>query len=210
MLNLARNNEELDLLIHLCCSLTPGIGPTKFSKLKNIFDNPINLLQTDINTLSKVVGDKEARALITNLNSLDLHKLLDSYKKNNITVLSQNSLHYPTRLKEIFNPPICLYVKTNAPMDYFANCLKMNTVLAIVGSRKYTNYGKVATEMIVGELSKHEVTIVSGLALGIDSIAHQSSLKLDVHTCAILGCGVDVIYPNENKYLYESIFCKSS
>jgi len=104
---------------------------------------------------------------------------------------------YPQSLKNIPDPPVCLFVK--GKWEYLSYNL-----FAVVGTRKMTSYGKQVTERFVSEISKHFV-IVSGMAYGVDTIAHSTALRLNRPTIAVLGCGVDVVYPKSNKMLYEQI-----
>uniref|UniRef100_A0A7V4KF44 DNA-protecting protein DprA n=1 Tax=Fervidobacterium pennivorans TaxID=93466 RepID=A0A7V4KF44_FERPE len=104
---------------------------------------------------------------------------------------------YPQSLKNIPDPPVCLFVK--GKLEYLSYNL-----FAVVGTRKMTSYGKQVTERFVSEISKHFV-IVSGMAYGVDTIAHSSALRLNRPTVAVLGCGVDVVYPKSNKMLYQQI-----
>jgi DNA processing protein len=104
---------------------------------------------------------------------------------------------YPQSLKNIPDPPVCLFVK--GKWEYLSYNL-----FAVVGTRKMTSYGKQVTERFVSEISKHFV-IVSGMAYGVDAIAHSTALRLNRPTIAVLGCGVDVVYPKSNKMLYEQI-----
>jgi DNA processing protein len=104
---------------------------------------------------------------------------------------------YPQSLKNIPDPPVCLFVK--GKWEYLSYNL-----FAVVGTRKMTSYGKQITERFVSEISKHFV-IVSGMAYGVDTIAHSTALRLNRPTIAVLGCGVDVVYPKSNKVLYEQI-----
>jgi DNA processing protein len=104
---------------------------------------------------------------------------------------------YPQSLKNIPDPPVCLFVK--GKWEYLSYNL-----FAVVGTRKMTSYGKQVTERFVSEISKHFV-IVSGMAYGVDTIAHSTALRLNRPTIAVLGCGVDVVYPKSNKVLYEQI-----
>lgn len=105
---------------------------------------------------------------------------------------------YPTLLKKIYDPPILLYIKGK-----FQDCDDYS--IAVVGTRQPTNYGKIQAEKIVGDLAEQKITIVSGMARGIDSIAHRTALKSKSRTIAVLGSGLNVIYPPENKKLYDEI-----
>lgn len=118
--------------------------------------------------------------------------------KDDISVIPICSPDYPENLKQIFDPPIVLYVKgdfTDAD----------NLAIAIVGSRRASTYGKSVTERIAKDLARRGITIVSGGARGIDTTAHKSALESGGRTVAFLGCGIDVTYPPENKNLFEAI-----
>lgn len=114
-----------------------------------------------------------------------------------VSILTYWNEEYPEALRNIPDPPVFLFVKGNP------ECLAYN-LFAVVGTRKMTNYGKQVTEQFVKELTKHFV-IVSGMAYGVDSVAHSSALKLGKPTIAVLGCGVDYIYPRSNEPLYKEI-----
>ena len=140
-------------------------------------------------------------------------------EKNNIDIISINEEKYPKILKEIYDPPISLYVKGNTE-------ILNNKSIAIVGCRDATEYGKKAAKYFSYNLSKKGINIVSGLARGIDSYAHIGNIcardeekqvadKLRINmqeyncqygkTIAVVGNGLDIVYPNENKYLYDKI-----
>jgi len=104
-------------------------------------------------------------------------------QRENVTVLTKKSLEYPELLKYIFDPPLCLFLRGNLE--------NMSLPLAVVGTRKCTSYGIKATEDIVKKLSLSGITIVSGLAMGIDGIAHKTTLAHKGKTIAVLGSGVD-------------------
>ena len=105
---------------------------------------------------------------------------------------------YPAMLKEIFSPPTILYY--GGALDVLSE-----NILAIVGSRKFTNYGKEATKKIVAELAEAGIVIASGMALGIDTIAHETALKSGGKTVAVLGCGLNTPYPATNANLFKKI-----
>lgn len=106
--------------------------------------------------------------------------------------------NYPNQLKKITNPPKKLYVEGNI------NNLNSNCI-SVVGSRCCTEYGKKWCEKFVEELIKYDVTIVSGLAIGIDTIAHKTAVELGGNTIAVLPCGLNNIYPRKNVNLYNKI-----
>ena len=124
--------------------------------------------------------------------------LFQFINKNNINYLTINSEYYPESLKEIDDAPYVLFYKGDISL------LNYNMV-AIVGSRKNSTYGEVVTRQIVGELSNMDYGVVSGVAYGIDAIAHKECLSRGIKTIGVLGCGIDIIYPRANKLVYNEI-----
>ncbi len=138
----------------------------------------------------------------------DISKILNSYKINldfyrekmldlNIETISIKERKYPLYLKNISHPPVFLYIK--GKMTFYEKNI------GVVGTRKMTSYGESACKGIVGDLVGAGVTITSGLATGIDVTAHKKALTLGGNTIAVVGSGLDVIYPPENKYEWERI-----
>ncbi|MBM2821154.1 MAG: Protecting protein DprA protein [Candidatus Berkelbacteria bacterium] len=125
-------------------------------------------------------------------------KELQKVQKYNLDCIILPDKDYPKLLKEISDPPGILYIKGNLS-------LQDEVSLAVVGSRKYSLYGKKATNYIVGPLVQNGLCIVSGLALGIDAIAHEVALSSKGRTLAVLGCGLDQIYPLANIRLADKI-----
>lgn len=123
---------------------------------------------------------------------------LPTYEKLGIHVIPYTDERYPTLLKEIHDPPLILYVKGNP--DALAG-----KTLGVVGTRKASEYGRQVTEKLIQDLQAAKVTIVSGLAAGIDTIAHWAALNSQLPTVAVFGCGLDIIFPRDNKKLSEAI-----
>lgn len=119
-------------------------------------------------------------------------------QKNNIEIISIEDKEYPQLLKEIYDPPICLYVKGNKQ-------ILNKRALAIIGCREASNYGLKVAQEFAFNISKQNINIVSGLARGIDSASHLGAVKANQKTIAILGNGLDIIYPKENIKLAQSI-----
>ncbi|GIV83876.1 MAG: DNA processing protein DprA [Candidatus Roseilinea sp.] len=114
------------------------------------------------------------------------------------TALTWEDAGYPRLLREVADPPPVLFVKgALAEADAWA--------VSIVGTRRPTVYGREVAEMLAGELARHSITIVSGMARGIDAVAHAAALKAGGRTLAVLGCGVDVVYPPEHRKLAQQI-----
>ena len=132
------------------------------------------------------------------INKKDMDDVIKKVKDNYITLLNEN---YPQCLKSIYKPPFVLFYKGN--IDLLAS---NNKKVAIIGSRENSEYGKSITKRLCKDLVNNgSITIVSGLAKGIDSIAHKTCLECNGNTIAVLGNGLNVIYPKENKDLYEEI-----
>jgi len=182
-----------------------GIGPGKIRNLLAEFHSIENALAADYNSLLKAEGissilaqrivlqkklkDEFAKTLQNELN------ILERVKGRIVTVWDED---YPPILKRIFDPPLLLYYKGNFEEND-------NYSIAVVGTRQPTNYGKVQAEKITAELSSQKITIVSGLARGIDSIAHSTALKNGNRTIAVIGSGIDIIYPAENRRMFDAI-----
>ena len=128
--------------------------------------------------------------------SSDLEQIENKIKSKYITIV--NPL-YPNSLKQIGTPPIILFYYGDITL------LSNSNIVAVIGKREYSMYGKLMTEKIVSGLKDYDATIVSGMAFGIDSIAHQNSLENKMKTIAVLGGGIDYCYPFSNKELYECI-----
>ena len=127
-------------------------------------------------------------------------KISENLRKKGILFTTIIDDNYPELLKEIYDPPLVLFYK-----GVLENEKKYP--LAVVGTRKITAYGKKVTEAIIGGLND-EFEIISGLALGVDAVAHKSALDKNIKTVAVLGCGVDYIYPARNKQIYYEIIEK--
>jgi len=119
-------------------------------------------------------------------------------EKNHIDIISIQDEEYPKLLKEIYDPPICLYIKGNKEV-------LNNNSIAIIGCREASNYGLSVANRFAYNLSKQNINIISGLARGIDSEAHLGAVKANQKTIAVLGNGLDSIYPKENIKLVQNI-----
>jgi DNA processing protein len=192
------NKEEIRYLIALC--KIKEIGPVLIKKILNHFNSVQEIFKANIETILAIEGIKlELAKRIKSFDKWDeVDKLIDSCEKKNIDILAITENRYPKLLKEINDPPPILFCK-----GIFEG--RDNLALAVVGSRKLSEYGKRVTEKITNELASMGITIVSGLARGIDSIAHTTALATKGRTIAILGSGLSIIYPPENKKLAEKI-----
>ena len=160
---------------------------------------------TDIWTFSssqiynlKGIKPKIKEKMALNRNRDYIEKIFIDIDKHNINVITIFDKEYPRNLCHIYDSPKVLYTKGEIIEED-------NLSIAVVGSRKATSYGKWATGKFVKELVKLDVTIVSGLALGIDGIAHKIALEENGRTIGVLGNGLDIVYPRRNKDIYEEI-----
>lgn len=183
-------------------SLAPGIGPLKYQLLLKHFGGQEEAFIASEQKLIEVLGVSVASQFVRFRDTFEPDTLMKKYRQNNISIITQLSPLYPRLLHEISDPPICLFAlhKDNHPVT---NADGVH--IAVVGSRQHSTYGKTTTYQIAFELAEAGVTIVSGLALGIDAIAHQAALDAKGSTIAVLGCGVDIVYPPHNRGLRDHI-----
>ena len=183
----------------LAFNLARGIGPVKTRAVLDFFGDLEAAWRAPASELERAGLDKRAvRGLLEARKTLDLDKAVDQLAKAGAHLLTWDDADYPSRLKEITDPPPVLYVRGELkPVDEFA--------VAIVGTRNATTYGKEVARQLASGLAQNQVTIISGLARGIDLIAHQAALDAGGRTSAVLGCGVDVTYPPEARKLGERL-----
>ncbi len=176
-----------------------GIGSVKTKKLLDFFgDLSIAWSASENALLEAGINPKTAKSFLYARDSIDLEDDYNRILEKNIKVLTILDVNYPQRLKSIEQPPPVLYIKGSLEdSDNFA--------VAVVGTRHLTSYGRQVTQDLSNFLARNGITTVSGLARGIDSIAHDASLQADGRTLAVLGCGVDVVYPPEHRMLSQRI-----
>ena len=180
-------------------SKMPGIGRVKTSQLLEHFTTMEHAWKASAGELKRAGLDSKTVDNIVNFRPrIAPDEEMDSLKRYKVKVLTCDSTAYPQRLKEIYDYPPVLYVRgTLLPED--------ECCLAVVGTRRATVYGRQVTEELVTDLARNGITIVSGLAKGIDSIAHRAALEAGARTIAVFGCGLDIVYPAENAKLAREI-----
>jgi len=188
---------QKDLAYWVALSYVRQITPQVFDKLLKKFGMAKNIWKAKEKDL-EALDHNLAQKIIDLRKSIDPEKLVAEILKKGIKILTIKDKNYPKLLKEIVNPPFLLYIKGEIKLED-------EKALAVVGSRRPTNYGREVTESLTWALVHQGFTIVSGMARGIDSVAHKTALKAGGRTIAVLGTGVDVCYPPENKKLYEEI-----
>jgi DNA processing protein len=184
---------------YLGFNLVPGIGPTRLASLIEVCGSVEAAWHASTSQMMSAGLDKKSTtALLKAQRELDLDARMEQIVASGIQLLSIEDADYPALLAHTPNAPPLLYVRgALTPADDWA--------IGVVGTRSPTTYGKEATRAIVNELARNGITVVSGLAMGIDSIAHKAALEADGRTIAVLGCGVDIIYPERNQALAEQI-----
>lgn len=184
----------------LCLNLVPGIGPVVYADLIDAFGSPSNVLAASPAHLRDIpgVGSKLVHAIITAKETVNVQQQLEICRQHDIEILERDGENYPERLSEIYDPPSILFCQGKIlPAD--------NISVAIVGTRHASNYGTKTAEHLARGLSMAGVTIVSGLARGIDSAAHRGALESGGRTIAVLGGGHLKMYPPEHKDLARQI-----
>ncbi len=180
-------------------NIIPGIGRVKFTQLENYFGTLECAWQATPADLKHAGLDNSSIHAITSWRPrLSLEAEMEKLDRYGVKVLTFHDPDYPSRLKEIYDYPLIIYVRGSLlPQDEWC--------LAVVGTRRATVYGRQVTEEIVADLARSRITIVSGLAKGIDSIAHHSALDAGGRSIAVFACGLDIVYPAENANLARSI-----
>jgi DNA processing protein len=177
----------------------PGIGRVRLTQLENYFGSLENAWKASPGELKRAGLDSVAlRAINQWRPRVAPEAEMEKLERHGVKVFTCNDPDYPSRLKEIYDYPPVLYVRGSLLTED-------EWCLAVVGTRRASVYGKQVTEEIVTDLAQSQITIVSGLAKGIDTVAHQSALAAGGRSIAVFACGLDIVYPSENARLARSI-----
>ena len=174
------------------------IGPQHFYQLINTFGSAKKAWEEPANSFQKLGWSSKALEKLKLRNKSPVTATLDWYNKNKINVITQEEKSYPSGLTSLTAPPPVLYTRGELRK-------RDNWALAVVGSRKMTSYGQSVVEALVPELVSAGLTIVSGLALGVDAAAHWIAIRSGGRTIAVLPCGIDQVYPSSNRKLDQAI-----
>ncbi|MEO6453731.1 MAG: DNA-processing protein DprA [Ginsengibacter sp.] len=189
-----------DLLYQISLTLVPNIGDVQAKALINNFGDADSIFKAKKKDLESIEGIGSIRA--KSIKEFQNFKLAEDeilfIEKYKITPLFITDKNYPQRLLNCYDSPPIVYFKGNANLN-------ISRIIAIVGTRNNSEYGKAICEKIITDLTDQNVLIVSGLAFGIDSIAHKSAIKNNLQTIGVLGHGLDRIYPNQNKLLAKQM-----
>jgi DNA processing protein len=188
-----------DLKYWVGFSLIPGIGRVRFAQLENHFGNLDDAWTASPGELRRAgLESATVRAIETWRSRLSLDEEMEKLESYGVQVFTYKDEAYPSRLKEIYDYPPVLYVRGEfAAQDEWC--------LAVVGTRRATVYGRQVAEEMVAALAQSNITIVSGLARGIDSVAHHAALEAGGRSIAVFACGLDTVYPGENAQLARRI-----
>ena len=188
---------------YIALNMVPNVGPVRVRALLEAFGEPQAILAARRDELLRVenIGAEVAQSIVSWRQRVDLDAELARIEKAGVRVVTREEAEYPKHLREIYDPPLALYVRGSlGEGDPHA--------VAIVGSRRTTLYGQEMARKLAYQLVRVGVTVVSGAARGIDTCAHRGALQAKGRTVAVLGCGVDVAYPPENKELLAQIAAK--
>ena len=185
---------------YLALNLLPKIGPIRVRRMLLQFGSPEKILSATRRELIQVdgIGEEMAEQVLDWENRIDLPEEKRRIADHDISLITLNDDNYPAALREIYDPPFLLYVKgTITPAD--------RNAIGVVGSRRTTHYGKEQAKKLSFQLARAGFTIVSGLARGIDTAAHEAAVAAKGRTFAVLGSGIGNVYPPENQALADEI-----
>jgi DNA processing protein len=183
----------------LALKLVPGLGSRTACKLLDRFRTPQAIFRASRTELEGAgVSGAVAQSIASGCTFDDAASQQELMLKAGAVAITSGDPRYPAALREIFDPPVLLFARGKVE-------LLQSLCLGVVGTRRPTPYGLAVGERIAGDLAHAGLTIVSGMARGIDTAAHKGALARDGNTVAVLGCGVDVVYPSENRKLAAEI-----
>ena len=180
-------------------NLIPGVGRVRLSQLEQYFGELERAWHASAAELKAAgLDDRAVAAVIAKRPHISLDAEMERLERYKIKLLTKDDESYPSRLKEVYDHPPLLYVRGSlAPGDEWC--------LAVVGTRRPTYYGREVAEQISGDLARNGITIISGLAKGIDAIAHRAALDAGGRSIAVFGCGLDIVYPADHVKLARDI-----
>ena len=179
--------------------IVPGLGARRGMALLNSLRTPQSIFAASPSELeARGLSPSVAQSISSGCVFDEAITQQEKMRNLGVSVIPVFDRRYPPMLSEIFDPPILLFARGNVE-------LLQTLMLGIVGTRRPTAYGVTVTERLAGDLAKLGFTISSGMARGVDTCAHQAALNCDGNTVAVYGCGIDQVYPSENRKLSESI-----
>lgn len=190
----------MSLLHQIALTLIPGVGSVNARMLLNHFGSAEDVFKAKKHQLLSIlrIGEKTAQSILQHDFFARAEEELAFIEKYKLKTFFYNDEDYPKRLKNCYDAPMLLYYKGNAELN-------STRIISIVGTRNATPYGKELTDALVAELKNSNVVVISGLAYGIDAMAHKASLKHNVPTVGVVGHGLDRIYPAQHRELAEKM-----
>lgn len=181
-----------------------GIATRKKIELLRFFECPREVYEADEVALARtgILTRDNILSVMSKQEKENADQTMEKLLEKHIDVVTLNDERYPYLLKNISDPPVCLYVK--------GTLMPEEPSVAVVGSRKASGYGLSSARKISAELTGYNICVVSGMARGIDTAAHQGALSAGGRTIAVFGCGLDIVYPPENRNLMERILEKGA
>jgi len=191
-------NQQQKIILGL--SLIPKFGFKRITQLLKVYKNWEKIWNLSYQDLQRInLSPKLIKTFLVNRNKIDLKEVWNKHIEQNIEIITYFDPEYPFLLKQIFSPPLVLFAQENIEL------LKRKNFLSVVGSRKYTSYGESAIKEFIKPIAEKNITIISGLALGIDALAHIESINTIGSTIAVLGSPLNKIYPYQNLELAQEI-----
>ncbi len=183
-------------------SIFPGVGPKRFKTLLDYFSTAKEAWNaSESELIESGLGEQLTEKFLAYRSHFSLESYFQKLQQKSVVYLTLIDSEYPQLLRNSHNPPFVLFVKG----EYTFNDPQNHMTVGIVGTRRITSYGRQVTEMVTGTLVENGCVIVSGLAIGVDTVAHQTTIHCRGKTVAVLGCGVDCCNPSTNQYLYDEI-----
>jgi DNA processing protein len=191
------NNQQL---YQIALTHVPNIGAVQAKQLVEHFETAENIFKAKKKELALVEGIGELKAkFIKDFNDFKkAEEEIEFCNKHHIQILFLQDKTYPKKLLHCYDAPTVLYYRGNADLN-------ASNIISIIGTRTNSDYGKQITEQLVASLQQHNVTIISGLAFGIDAIAHKAALKNNLPTVGVLAHGLHTIYPSQHQHLAKEI-----
>lgn len=185
-----------DVLYQLALTQVPQIGHVHARILVQQFGNAADIFKAPVSKLEKIegIGSVRAHSIRSFKSFSEAEKELAFIEKHRIKTLFLSDADYPQRLLHCYDPPTLLFYRGNADLN-------ASHVVAVIGTRNNTDYGKQVTEKLIKDLASFQVLVVSGLAFGIDALAHKNALKQSLNTVGVLAHGFDTLYPHEHASL---------
>ena len=178
-----------------------NVGIRSLWLLLDHFGHPAAVREAGRKELSEFLKNRQIDSVFGSLEKGDERKSIESLDRDGIHFIHWESEEYPERLRHIFQPPLALYYRGTFPNPGLPS-------LAMVGSRRATNYGRSFARKFAGELSEAGIQIISGLAAGVDTESHKGALEAGGYTAGVLGGGIDTVYPQANYNLYRQMYAE--